>query len=67
MPFLPSRHYISEHERFIAKLREEDPDLAEKQREARAIWWDKDPRDLELRRQMDTGRVPVRGYAYQTD
>jgi hypothetical protein len=67
MPFLPARHYVSEHERFIAELRAKDPAFDEKQRQARAIWWDKDPRELELRRTMDAGRVPPRAYVYQTD
>ncbi len=67
MPLLPARHYISDHERFLQGLRDALPDLAQKQREARAIWWDKDPDDLELHRQMDAGRVPMQPYVYQTE
>jgi hypothetical protein len=67
MPLLPARHYISDHERFLQELREKNPDLPQSQRDARAIWWDKDPGDLELQRQMDAGRVPMRPYVYQTE
>jgi len=41
---LPSRHYESEHTKFIRELMQKHPEWAEKQREARAIWWDKTPR-----------------------
>ena len=67
MPLLPARHYVSEIGQFLNELERKDPDLAEKRRAARAVWWDKDPGDLELRRQMDTGRVAMRPYVYQTE
>jgi hypothetical protein len=60
---LPSRHYESEHTRFIRELLLERPDLVEKQREARAIWWDKRPRALA----EDKGRIPQSPYVYDTD
>ena len=37
---LPARHYESEHTKFMRELMAQKPDLTEKQREARAIWWD---------------------------
>ena len=61
---LPSRHYESEHTRFIRELMQKRPDLSEKQREARAIWWDKTPRALADEATMDTGRVPQPAYVY---
>ncbi len=67
MPFLPARHYVSEFEQFLDGMERDDPDLGQKRRAARAIWWDKDPADLELRRQMEAGRVPMRPYVYQTE
>ena len=54
MPMLPARHYISDHTRFMRELMEKRTHLAEQQRVARAIWWDKDPR--ELARQTATAR-----------
>lgn len=61
---LPSRHYVSAHTRFMRKLMEKNPALVERQQEGRALWWDKRPEDLALRRTMDEARVPRRGYAY---
>jgi hypothetical protein len=61
---LPSRHYVSDHTRFIRELLERKPELVEKQREGRAIWWDKTPRALADEAKMDAGRVPQSGYVY---
>jgi hypothetical protein len=67
MPMLPARHYVSEFEQFKAEMDRSDPELDRKRRAARAVWWDKDPGDLELRREMDTGRVAMQPYVYQTE
>jgi hypothetical protein len=48
-------------------LLEARPELVEKQREARAIWWDKRPRALAEERTMDQGRVPQSPYVYDAD
>jgi hypothetical protein len=61
---LPSRHYVSEHTKFMRELMKENPDLLQKQREARAIWWDKTPELLAEERRMDEGRVPQSPYVY---
>jgi hypothetical protein len=67
MPMLPARHYESDHTRFIRQMKDAKPQLEEEQRKSRAIWWDKRPKDLENRREMDEGRVPQKGYVYQVD
>jgi len=67
MPMLPSRNYVSEHTQFIKKLMEEKPDLPEKQREGRDIWWDKTPGELSERRRMDEGGVAQRAYVYDPE
>ena len=61
---LPSRGYVSEHTKFMRELMKEKPDLLRKQREARAIWWDKTPEELAEERRMDEGRVPQSPYVY---
>jgi len=61
---LPSRHYESEITKFIRDLMQKNPELAQKQREARAIWWDKTPRELTEEHAMDQGRVPQSPYVY---
>ena len=63
---LPSRHYESEHTKFIRELMQKRPDLSEKQREGRAIWWDKTPRELADEVVMDQGRVEQAGYVYDS-
>jgi hypothetical protein len=67
MPMLPSRHYVSDHTQFIRELIEKKPDLTVKQREGRAIWWDKTPDALGQEQKMDEGRVPMLPYVYQTE
>ena len=64
---LPSRHYVSDHTRFIRELIGAKPDLPKKQQEGRQIFWDKSPDDLRERARMDEGRVPQAAYVYQTD
>lgn len=64
---LPGRHYESEHTKFIRELMRQQPQLLEKQRAARAIWWDKTPRELSEERALDRGRVPQTPYVYSPE
>ena len=64
---LPSRLYESEHTKFIRELMRQNPQLPEQQREARAIWWDKTPRELSEEHAMDRGRVPQSPYVYSSE
>lgn len=64
---LPSRHYVSEHTEFIRELLKKNPELRDKQREGRAIWWDKRPRALAEERTRDDARVPQSPYVYDAD
>ena len=65
MPMLPARHYESPHTKFMRELQEQRPQIVEQQREARAIWWDKDPKTLAEARANAEGRVPQQPYVYQ--
>jgi len=65
MPMLPSRHYESDHTRFMRELMAKKPALEEEQRKSRALWWDKRPEDLAARARMDEARVPQAAYVYQ--
>ena len=67
MPFLPARHYESEHTRFMRELLEKKPELATEQKKSRAIWWDKTPAQLEARRRLDEGRVRMKAYVYGSE
>lgn len=68
--FAPSTSAMAEYEsdltRFIRELKSKQPDLERKQREGRAIWWDKelDREQLERWRQS---KVPQQPYVYQTE
>jgi hypothetical protein len=55
--------YESELEGFLRTLKQKDPELEKKQREARALWWDRktDPED-ELRWQQ--AQTPRTSYVY---
>jgi hypothetical protein len=55
--------YESEHTKFMRELFKKNPKLAEDQKEARAIWWDK-KLDLEERRRFKESAVPQKGYVY---
>jgi hypothetical protein len=57
--------YESDITRFLKQLKAKQPDLERKQREGRAIWWDKELDREELKRQQ-AARVPQQGYVYQT-
>lgn len=56
--------YESDITKFIRELKQSEPDLEQKQREGRAIWWDKQLDFDELRR-WEESRVPQPPYVYQ--
>jgi hypothetical protein len=64
MPMLPARNYESDITQFIRGLLQEKPQIETEQKKSRAIWWDKTPRQLDLRRQLDQGRVQQKAYVY---
>lgn len=55
--------YESEHTKFMRELFAKRPELIEKQKEARAIWWDKDV-DREALKCFEEVEVPQRSYVY---
>lgn len=58
--------YESDVTLFIKKLKAERPTLEAEQRKGRAIWWDREPLDLDRRKQERESRVPQPAYPYQT-
>lgn len=58
--------YESDFTKFLKELKRKDPELEQKQRAGRAIWWDKPPIDLDVRRRADESRVKQQPYVYQT-
>lgn len=57
--------YESDLTRFIRELKAKQPDLERKQREGRAIWWDKEL-DPEQLKHWQESKVPQQPYVYQT-
>jgi hypothetical protein len=57
--------YESDITRFIRELKQKNPQLDQKQREARAIWWDK-TLDRDELRGFAQARVAQQAYVYQT-
>jgi antibiotic biosynthesis monooxygenase (ABM) superfamily enzyme len=58
--------YESDLTRFIRELKSKQPDLERKQREGRALWWDKELDPEQLPR-WQASKVPQQPYVYQTD
>jgi len=57
--------YESDFTKFLKDLKQKDPELEQKQRAGRSIWWDKEPIDLEARRRAAESRVRQQPYVYQ--
>jgi len=57
--------YVSDFTKFLNELKQSNPSLEEKQRAGRAIWWDKQPIDLDARRREQESRVNQNSYVYQ--
>ncbi len=61
-----ARHYESEITQFLNQYKREHADTEQRQREGRALLWDKNL-DPELLENYRAGRVCQRPYVYQTD
>ena len=59
-------HYTSEATQFLDQLKRDKPWLDERQREGRALLWDK-PVDRELQAGFSAARVPQKAYVYQSE
>lgn len=57
--------YESDTTKFLRELKAKRPDLEDKQREGRAMWWDK-PQDLREQARLQASQVRQGAYVYQT-
>jgi hypothetical protein len=55
--------YESDLTKFMREFLEKNPEVAEKQKAARATWWDK-KLDADERRQWEDSRLPEPSYQY---
>ena len=60
------QQYQSEATNFINDLKKNDPALEQRQREGRALLWDKAPIDLDERKRQQEARVAQQPYVYQS-
>lgn len=58
--------YESDLTKFIRELKSKQPDLERRQREGRAIWWDKNLDPEQLGRWQES-KVPQKPYVYQSE
>jgi len=56
--------YESEHTRFMRELMARKPQLEQKQKEGRALWWDRKP-DPEQDRRNAASTIKMQAYVYQ--
>ncbi|VVE51003.1 DUF3460 family protein [Pandoraea terrigena] len=56
--------YESDITQFIKQLKAEKPTLEAEQRQGRALLWDKQPIDMDERRQAQQSRVAQQPYVY---
>lgn len=55
--------YESDTTQFIREFLQKHPEVVEKQRDARATWWDR-PQDREQRKKFEDARLPMKPYVY---
>jgi hypothetical protein len=58
--------YESDFTKFLKDMKQQNPEIERKQREGRAILWDKAPIDLDERKRMLESRVSQQPYVYQS-
>jgi len=58
------QNYESEFSRFIQELKQQHPEIEEKQREGFAMWWDKPPLELDELERDKMSEVKPRAYPY---
>ncbi len=57
--------YESDFTKFLKELKQQKPDLEEKQRQGRALLWDKEPIQLDERQRTLDSTVKQQAYVYQ--
>jgi hypothetical protein len=57
------KNYVSETTQFIRDFLAKHPEVVDKQRRARATWWDR-PQDINERKRLEAAKVPKKSYEY---
>lgn len=59
------QRYESEATLFLNKLKQQNPNIEQSQREGRALLWDKEPLGLDTQKRLKDARVKQQAYVYQ--
>lgn len=59
------QRYESEATLFLNKLKQQNPNIEQSQREGRALLWDKEPLSLDTQKRLKDARVKQQAYVYQ--
>ena len=57
--------YESDFTKFLKEMKQKDPALEQKQRDGRALLWDKAPIELDQQKRTRESRVEQQAYVYQ--
>jgi hypothetical protein len=60
---MSDKTYVSDLTRFIRDFLKKHPEVVDKQKRARATWWDR-PQDLKENKELEQARVPKKPYEY---
>jgi len=60
---MATKQYESEITKFIRDFLRKHPEVVDKQKRARATWWDR-PQDFEERKRLEETEVPKKPYEY---
>lgn len=58
--------YVSEFTKFLNEMKSKDPGVEQRQREGRALLWDKAPIDMDATKRARESRVKQQPYVYQS-
>lgn len=61
------KFYESEYTKFMREWRNQHSEQIEEAIKGRALWWDKNPVDLELQRNARPGNVARKAYYYDAN
>lgn len=59
--------YVSEYTQFMRDWLEQHPEELDVQKNGRALWWDRGPRDLDEQQRQAAAKVPQKPYYYDAN
>lgn len=59
--------YESEYTKFMREWKKQHPEQIDEVTKGRALWWDKEPRDLDVQRREKESSVVTKAYYYDAN